>query len=159
MTRTHLSSAWPGSKQQPAQIKDFKDAIQALDCSIKRVCVCGNHDIGNTPTGQLMHTSQISSPHASLTAGFVADATIQNFRDAYATDDKLIFREGGVRFLTVNTQLFKDGSCAPLSRQNQLQFLREELAVCERTVAFGHIPPFITSYDEPSAYSPFREPE
>jgi hypothetical protein len=98
--------------------------------------------------------SKTVTPRVLLTALVVTDASIQDFRDAHATDDKLVFREGGVRFVAINTQLFKDASSAPISRQNQLQFLKDNLAVRERTVAFGHIPPFIMSYNEPSAYSP-----
>jgi len=135
--------------------------MRALDRSIKRVCVCGNHDIGNTPTGHVTspRTQLLRLAHDSHQL-LIADASIQNFRDAHATDDKLIFWEGGVRFVAVNTQLFKDASSAPISRENQLQFLRDNLAVRARTVAFGHIPPFIASYDEPNGYSPQRhQPE
>ena len=45
-----LVNAIPGEKYNDAQVQDFKEVFKDLDPSIPLVCVCGNHDIGNTPT-------------------------------------------------------------------------------------------------------------
>ena len=47
-----IVNAWPDSEEkvQKDQFNDFKEDFQAIDESIPLVCVCGNHDVGNTPT-------------------------------------------------------------------------------------------------------------
>ncbi len=37
------------------QIKSFKEVFDKLDESIKLVCVCGNHDVGNKPTPETIN--------------------------------------------------------------------------------------------------------
>ena len=38
------------ASKRDAQIEDFRRACALVDASIPLVCVCGNHDVGNTPT-------------------------------------------------------------------------------------------------------------
>lgn len=45
-----LINAFPGKMHREAQIKDFKEVFKELDTQVPLVCVCGNHDVGNTPS-------------------------------------------------------------------------------------------------------------
>ena len=45
-----LVDAFPGTLHYEAQIRDLKQTFQLLDPNIPMVCVCGNHDVGNSPT-------------------------------------------------------------------------------------------------------------
>lgn len=40
----------PGTMHRKAQERDWNELFQTLDTKIPLVCVCGNHDLGNTPT-------------------------------------------------------------------------------------------------------------
>ena len=53
----HLSvCVGPDKKYREEQEKDFVDAFKELDNEIPLVCVCGNHDVGNTPTARTVST-------------------------------------------------------------------------------------------------------
>lgn len=41
-----------------AQEKDWNEIFQDLDNAIPLVCVCGNHDVGNTPTAQTIQVNK-----------------------------------------------------------------------------------------------------
>lgn len=45
-----LVNAFPGKMHREPQERDFKHLFEALDSQIPLVCVCGNHDVGNTPS-------------------------------------------------------------------------------------------------------------
>lgn len=45
-----LVNAFPWHKYNDDQVRDFKQIFKELDPSIPLVCVCGNHDIGDSPT-------------------------------------------------------------------------------------------------------------
>lgn len=47
-----LVNAVPSHKFNDQQVVDFKKVFEELDPSIPLVCVCGNHDVGDTPTQQ-----------------------------------------------------------------------------------------------------------
>lgn len=47
-----LVNAFPSHKYNDSQVEDFKKVFEELDPSIPLVCVCGNHDVGDTPTQQ-----------------------------------------------------------------------------------------------------------
>lgn len=47
-----LVNAFPCEKFNDPQVEDFKRIFKELDTSIPLVCVCGNHDIGDSPTQQ-----------------------------------------------------------------------------------------------------------
>lgn len=76
-----------GEPYREAQEQDFIKVFKELDPVVPLVCVCGNHDVGNTPT-----------PKA-----------IQNFRDKFG-DDYFTFYCGGVMFIVLNSQYFEDPS-------------------------------------------------
>ena len=45
-----MVNAFPWEKHNDQQVKDFAEVFQELEPSIPLVCVCGNHDVGDTPT-------------------------------------------------------------------------------------------------------------
>lgn len=45
-----MIDAFPWKKYYDAQLKDFQSVFQELDPEIPLLCVCGNHDVGDSPT-------------------------------------------------------------------------------------------------------------
>ena len=50
-----LTNAYPdgghaSAEAQVRQVHAYKQAMECVDDEIPLVCICGNHDIGNTPT-------------------------------------------------------------------------------------------------------------
>ena len=76
-----------GDPNKDPQERSFKKTFKDLDSSIPLVCVCGNHDVGNTPTLD----------------------SIRHYRDKFG-DDYFSFWVGGVKFIVINSQYYKDGS-------------------------------------------------
>jgi len=110
---------------QDEQNRDFKLTWDALDTNIPLVCLCGNHDVGNCPTG----------------------ASIQRFASAFG-DDYLAFWANGTYHVAVNTSLFADPSGAPEMYEEQLAWLEQRLTYAESKKArnifvFGHHPWFL----------------
>ena len=69
------------------QTADLKSALKDLRKDVPFVCVCGNHDIGNTPTPN----------------------TIKEWRRTWGPDYRS-FEVNGCRMIVINSQLFKDPS-------------------------------------------------
>lgn len=65
----------PNGEHRAAQEDDFKRIFNDLDFDIPLVCVCGNHDVGNTPTKE----------------------TLNRYRSRYG-DDYFSFWVGGISF-------------------------------------------------------------
>lgn len=127
-----LINAEPTKRHYQAQMKDFKEIYSALECDIPLVCVCGNHDVGNTPTAE----------------------NVQSYRSNYG-DDYFSFWVEGVFFIVLNSQYYFDRSLVPDEYANQESWLDEQLEVsksAQHTVVFQHIPPFISTADEPDQY-------
>ncbi len=110
----------------------FSPQIYAdLDKSIPLVCVCGNHDIGNTPTRE----------------------TVAGYSRVFG-DDYFSFWIGGVKFLVINSQFYEDSSQVPELADEQEKWLDEQLKDCgqKHTLVFQHIPPFVKTVDEAKFY-------
>lgn len=45
-----LVNAFPSARYRDDQVKTFKDLFAQLHSDVPLVCVCGNHDVGDTPT-------------------------------------------------------------------------------------------------------------
>lgn len=130
-----LVNAFPSEGQlQESQVSDFKRIFSAVHEDIPLVCVCGNHDLGDRPNA----------------------ATIDLFKRRFG-DDYFTFWAGGVKFLVLNSQLYKDAADSAECAAAQDAWLQAELqatkeAKPKHVVCFSHISPFINSADEPSAY-------
>ena len=69
------------------QESDFKAVYSELHPSIPLVCVCGNHDVGDTPS----------------------NTSIRQYKAAFG-DDYFSFYRSGCCFLVLNSQLYADSS-------------------------------------------------
>lgn len=127
-----LLDAYP--EQEPErrslQQKDFKDVFAELDPDIPLVCVCGNHDVGNTPTPE----------------------TVQQYRTSFG-DDYFSFWCGGVFFIVINSQYYWDRSlvediAAEHDQWLELQLSKIHCSGCKHAVIFQHIPWFLKSPDD-----------
>merc|ERR1719195_1247697 len=138
-------------QRRAAQVRDFKEAMEAIDDDIPLLCVCGNHDIGNRPNA----------------------ITIAKYKEDFG-DDFFSFWCHGVKCLVVNSQLWKDDSDALELRKAMDCWLSQELEDSERSgpkrkrtaedqevegsrlqrrmLMFSHIAPFCYSADEPNGY-------
>lgn len=129
-----LVHAFPGDAQKEEQEADFLKEFAKVDPSIPLVCVCGNHDVGNTPTRK----------------------SIQHFRNKFG-DDYFGFWAGGVRCLVLNSQLYEDASMVEELKKEQDVWLDAELDAakssgCKHLVLFQHIPWFLNTPDEENEY-------
>eukprot|EP00968_Pinguiococcus_pyrenoidosus_P000117 scaffold10_cov257-Pinguiococcus_pyrenoidosus.AAC.31 len=122
---------------QEEQAARYKVIMSGIDPRIPLVCVCGNHDIGDRPDA----------------------ASIQLYKARFG-DDYFSFWVGGCKFLVINSQLYKDATlCAGLAAE-QDAWLDEQLEAPDtrqavHVVVLSHIPPYIYSGSEPSAYFNF----
>jgi serine/threonine-protein phosphatase CPPED1 len=121
-----------------AEVTAFKNIFSEVHPDIALVCICGNHDIGERPT----------------------PATISTWRSDFG-DDYFSFWVGGVKFVALNSQLYKNatGEGATELAAEQDRWLDAELTLAQaegarRVVVLSHIPPFISEPDEPSGYFP-----
>lgn len=147
-----LINAMPNkAKEQAAEVRDFKNIFCKLDPRIRPICLCGNHDIGDRP-----------SP-----------LTIDVYRQRFS-DDYFYFWYQGVKFLVLNSQLYKFDENAKDLAEAQDRWLDKELlelkqlngskdkGVVEsgdnvddyRCCVLSHIPPFITEQNEGDGYFP-----
>jgi len=112
-------------KRRNEQIARYKEIWRQLNPKIPLVCVCGNHDVGNIPDRD----------------------TISLYTKEFG-DDYIAFWAGGVKFITVNSQLVqhpeKSGN---LAADQELWFENELKNDCQKIV-FCHIPPFCWHPDE-----------
>lgn len=99
---------YPGAENQDLRAKQYEDFItvfQGLDPDVKLVCVCGNHDIGDTPT----------------------KATLQVYRNQFGSDIFSFF-VGGVKFIVLNSQYFQAPDALPKETKRQLDFISKDIA-------------------------------
>ena len=133
---------WPKEKNidhiRDAQRVDFMNIMGELE--IPLVCVCGNHDVGNTPRPK----------------------TVSMYRRDFG-DDFFSFWCGGVFFIVLNSQYHEDPSQVPDIAAEQDAWLDEQLKViqttsCQHSVVFQHIPYFVKTADEDKVYYNYAEP-
>ncbi|EDO41535.1 predicted protein [Nematostella vectensis] len=129
-----MVNAFPWEKYNDPQVKDFKDVFKELDPTIPLVCVCGNHDIGDKPT----------------------EDSIKKYRNNFG-DDFFTFWVGGVFFIVLNSQYFKDATQVAEHKQDQDKWLEQQLQFAkisnpQHVVVFQHIPWFFGSADEEDDY-------
>jgi len=129
-----LVDAFPGNIHKRDQIKDLKEVFQEIQLDIPLICVCGNHDVGNSPTSE----------------------SLKNYRSDFG-DDYFTFWVGGVYFIVINSQFYEDASNVPTEDQLHTEWLDNQLATiktnkCTQAVIFQHIPWFITDPYEENQY-------
>jgi len=129
-----LLDAWPTTEAEVRRQQeiDFKKVF--ADLKVPLVCVCGNHDVGNTPT----------------------PSTVASYRKSFG-DDYFSFWCNGVFFIVINTQFYEDSSQCPELAAEQEAWLEEQLETVRRekpqhAVVFQHIPWFLNTPDEDKEY-------
>jgi len=139
-----LVDAYPMDEPRRSQQEaDFKATLCRLDPAIPVVCVCGNHDVGDRPTA----------------------SDISRYTDEFG-DDYFDFWLGGVHYLVVNSQLYKDPSLVPTLAQQQEAWLertlnlpsgdKESPSICATFASSSSLsssPPSVARSDSPSCTS------
>lgn len=145
-----ILDAWPGmnervtvSSEELEQVRerqrlDFVEIMSQLE--IPLVCVCGNHDVGNTPT----------------------PATVKTYRRDFG-DDFFSFWSGGVFFIVINSQYHEDASLVTEAAGEQEAWLEQQLEIaesgkCKYSVVFQHIPYFVETPGEAKIQQNYSEP-
>jgi len=116
------------------QEKDLKEVFSNLTAEIPMICVCGNHDVGNSPTQE----------------------TIERYKQNWG-DDRFCFAFKGVFFIVLNSQFYQDSTNVPELYKEHEEWLEkvlemEERKKCNHTVVFQHIPWFLQQPDEADQY-------
>jgi 3',5'-cyclic AMP phosphodiesterase CpdA len=124
----------PGGSMHGAQVKEFQRIARQVDPSIPLVCLCGNHDVGNRPTPELLAA----------------------YRHDFG-DDWFRFWIGGVYCAALNSSLYSDPSGAPAEQEQQSSWLTRELGEARKAGAkhillFQHHSWFLEKADEPDQY-------
>jgi len=112
------------------QYVDFVHVFKNLDPEIKLVCICGNHDVGDEPTEEM----------------------VKVYRRQFGPDF-FSFWVSGVKFVVLNSQYFKAPGFVPKETADQLKFM-ETIADgdAKHIVVFQHIPFFVEHPDEDGTY-------
>ncbi|XP_057307884.1 serine/threonine-protein phosphatase CPPED1-like [Hydractinia symbiolongicarpus] len=129
-----LIDAMPRTMHRAAQEEDFKKIFQGLDSEIPLICVCGNHDVGNSPTKE----------------------SLESYRRHFG-DDYFSFWVGGVLFIVLNSQLYADHINVPDEYEKQDKWIDTQLNIvrskeCKHCIVFQHIPWFLQTADEEDEY-------
>lgn len=115
---------------QTEQFNDFKRVWNELDNDIPLLCLCGNHDVGNTPTAQ----------------------SIQRFTTEFG-NDYFAFLFKTTYCICLNTNLYNDNSLAFDLYEKQHNWLEEQLIYAkninvDQIFLFGHHPWFLKHENE-----------
>lgn len=97
------------SEYRKPQEKDFKEIFGKIRSDIPVLCVCGNHDVNNTPT----------------------PITVQNYKSSFG-DDYYSFYCGGILFVVINSQYFFDGSQAKVEADDHSKWFDEILVTAKK---------------------------
>lgn len=127
-----FSDEYPEVRER--QEEDFKAVYSKLDPDIPMICVCGNHDVGNSPTSK----------------------SIQRYKDSFGSD-YFSFYHQGVACLVLNSQFYEDHSHVTKEYEAHEKWLQEQLAKAKEwgvthILVFQHIPWFLRVWDEDKEY-------
>lgn len=128
-----LVNDFPGDRQRRTQIQDFRSTFRRLRLDIPLVLLPGNHDLLNRPS---------------------TEAVLDYRRDF--GDDYFSFWVGGVMFIVLNVQYYKDRSNVQQLAvehdrwiEERLDEIKSERHRYKHVIVFQHIPWFLRSIDEP----------
>jgi len=118
------------------QVLSVKKSLSLLDPSIPlRAIMPGNHDVGDAPTL----------------------STLRHYKDKWG-EPRGSFTEDGIRFVYMDTQIYKNSSKAGISKvaADQTAWLKRELVTAATNVGvvlLGHIAPFVSDALEPEGFA------
>ena len=127
-----LVNAFPNEERREEQERDFVRSFMHLSQNVPLVCVCGNHDIGNSPT----------------------QYTIAKYRETFG-DDYFSFWIDGTFHIVINSQYLEDDAhCREESSEHSawLDLQLQKASYAKHSFAYQHIPPFLRSADEAKQY-------
>ncbi|XP_075247030.1 serine/threonine-protein phosphatase CPPED1-like [Convolutriloba macropyga] len=127
-----LVNAFPSEEQRSDQEKDFIRSFTELNLNVPLVCVCGNHDVGNSPTQE----------------------TIDRYRSTFG-DEYFSFWIDGTFHIVISSQYFEDDSMCSEESKKHSDWLDQQLEIssqAKHTFAYQHIPPFLRDSNEPKQY-------
>ena len=127
-----LVNSFPFEDQRNEQEQDLINSFKALHSSIPMICVCGNHDVGNSPTSK----------------------TISCYREKFG-DDFFSFWVAGTFHIVISSQYFVDDSQCQQESKEQERWLEEQLKVAasaKYAFAYQHVPPFLQNPEEAKQY-------
>ena len=131
-----LLDAWPAKwpETRERQKTDFYEIFNEL--KVPLLCVCGNHDVGNSPTVQ----------------------TVERYRSDFG-DDWYSFVCRGLFGIVINSQYYADPSgVGKLAREHE-EWLEKQLARAKdytHSVVFQHLPWFLNDPNEDKLYFNFE---
>ena len=138
-----ILDAWPNNGETALRVRDkqyvdFQKIFKELDVPL--VCVCGNHDVGNSPTRE----------------------TVDKYRSDFG-DDWFSFVCNGVFCIVINSQYYHDPQFVPEIAAEHNSWLDEQLKIAKsgkykHSILFQHIPWFLNTPDEPKVYYNFPQP-
>lgn len=129
-----LVDAYPETQAVTRLLQETDLKRELVSLEVPLVCVCGNHDVGDVPT-----PTSVASYQASF------------------GDDFFSFWCGGVFFLVVNSQYYKNSSEVESLAAEQEIWLEQQLEEVRQQkpkhcVVFQHIPYFISTTEEDDEY-------
>lgn len=128
-----LVHAWPHKPlPRKEQIQDYKRIMSKVNAHIPLVCVCGNHDVGDTPNRAsiAMYESEFGSHYFS-------------------------FWVGGTQCFAINSSLIRDPSAAPDLFIEQEKWLKSQINSPYNPVhkfLFMHHPWFVNTIEDEDSY-------
>ena len=147
---------WPRIREE--QERDFMEVYSELDEEIPLVCVCGNHDVGNTPSRETVasYRSSFGDDFFSFWVGirlYAPAPYIESVNEMVSS----FFQIGGVCFVVINSQYYEDPSLVPEIEKEQEAWLdrtllRAKEKGAKHTMVFQHIPWFVKDPDEAKFY-------
>jgi hypothetical protein len=119
-----------GSDELLRQVASFKEALHELSPDIPLVLQPGNHDVGQSPT----------------------PADIERYRQRFG-DDYFEFWVGGVLYIALNSQYYRDDSAVERERLEQDAWVERTFASAlerrpKHVVMLSHVPPFVHDEEE-----------
>jgi len=127
-----FADKYPEIRQR--QEKDLKEIYSKLSPDIPMICVCGNHDVGNSPT----------------------EESIERYKASFG-DDYFSFYNHGCCFIVINSQFYEDSQHVEALYREHEAWLEAELLVAQKLgaahiVIFQHIPWFVANPNEDKIY-------
>ena len=135
-----ILDAWPAKWRaaRERQKADFYKIFEKLEVPL--VCVCGNHDVGNSPTVE----------------------SVTKYREDFG-DDWFSFVCNGVFCIVINSQYYENPQYVPEIAAAHQSWLDQQLEEAksgkyQHSIVFQHIPWFLQTPDEPKVYYNFPQP-
>lgn len=119
------------------ELADYRRVISHLDPKIPLICVCGNHDVWNTPEQK----------------------SVLTFEKEFKTPHYFVFWVDGIQCLVLNSSLISDPSKMPDIYQQQYAWFEQQLGVKvggqnpPHRFVFQHHPWFVKTYQDTDSYA------